>query len=60
MRTRGTEDLNMSRSYPASRLGRGIGALVVLALATSCSTYNAKYPRSPSTAYIEPNSFLRH
>jgi putative cardiolipin synthase len=51
--TRRTEDRIMSRFDPASRLGRGIGALVALALAASCSTYNTKYPRSPSTAFRE-------
>jgi cardiolipin synthase C len=46
----------MSRFDPASRLGRGIGALVALVLATSCATYNTKYPRSPSTAFQEYQS----
>ena len=43
----------MSLFDPASRLGRGAGALLALAVATSCSTYNTKYPRSPSTAFRE-------
>jgi cardiolipin synthase C len=43
----------MSLFDPASWLGRGTGVLVALVLATSCSTYNTKYPRSPSTAFPE-------
>ena len=43
----------MSLFDPASRLGRGAGALLALAVATGCSTYNTKYPRSPSTAFQE-------
>ena len=43
----------MSRFDPASRLGRGTGVLVALVLAAGCSTYNTKYPRSPSTALSE-------
>ena len=40
----------------ASRLGRGIGALLALVIATSCATYNTKYPRTPSTAFREYQS----
>ena len=43
----------MSLFDPASWLGRGAGVLVALVLATSCSTYNTKYPRAPSTAFRE-------
>ena len=43
----------MSLFDPASRLGRGAGVLLALAVATGCSTYNTKYPRSPSTAFQE-------
>ena len=43
----------MSLFDPASRLGRGAGALLALAVATGCAAYNAKYPRSPSTAFQE-------
>ncbi len=38
---------------PASRLGRGAGALLVLAVAAGCAVHYAKYPRSPSTAFQE-------
>src|SRR5512132_3082323 len=37
----------------ASRFARGSGALLALVIATSCATYNTKYPRSPSTAFRE-------
>jgi putative cardiolipin synthase len=37
----------------ASRLGRGAGALLALAVATGCAAQYAKYPRSPSTAFQE-------
>lgn len=43
----------MSLLEPASWLGRGAGALLALTVATGCSTYNTKYPRSPSTAFQE-------
>ena len=43
----------MSLFDPASRLGRGAGALLALAVATGCAAYDAKYPRSPSTAFQE-------
>src|SRR5688572_18214623 len=38
---------------PVSRLGPVAGVLVVLAVAAGCSTYNTKYPRTPSTAFRE-------
>ena len=38
---------------PASRFGRKTGALLALAIATGCATYDANYPRSPSTALPE-------
>jgi len=38
---------------PASWLVRATGALLALAVACGCSTYNTKYPRSPSTAFRE-------
>ena len=43
----------MSLFDPASRLGRGAGALLALAVATGCAAHHAKYPRSPSTAFQE-------
>ena len=43
----------MSLFDPTSRLGRGVGALLALALATGCAVHYAKYPRSPSTAFQE-------
>ncbi len=43
----------MSLFDPASRLGRGAGALLALAVATGCAAHYAKYPRSPSTAFQE-------
>jgi len=43
----------MSLFDPASRLGRGGGVLLVIAVATGCAFYNTKYPRSPSTALPE-------
>src|SRR6185436_14614301 len=43
----------MSLLDPVSRLGCGAGALLALTVATGCSTYNTKYPRSPSTAFQE-------
>jgi putative cardiolipin synthase len=43
----------MSSFDPASRLGRGGGVLLALAVATGCAVYNTKYPRSPSTAFQE-------
>src|SRR5688572_12793773 len=45
------EDRIMSLLDPASRLGRGAGVLLALAVATGCSVYDAQYPRSPSTAF---------
>jgi cardiolipin synthase C len=49
--TQRTENRIMSLFDPAPRLGRGAGVLVALVLATSCSTYNPKYARAPSTAF---------
>ena len=43
----------MSLFDPASRLARGAGALLALAVATGCAAHYAKYPRSPSTAFQE-------
>lgn len=43
----------MSLLDPASRLGRGAGVLLALAVATGCAADYAKYPRSPSTALQE-------
>ena len=43
----------MSLFDPASRLGRGAGAMLALAVATGCAVHYAKYPRSPSTAFQE-------
>ena len=37
----------------ASRLGRGAGALLALAVASGCAAHYAQYPRSPSTAFQE-------
>ena len=46
----------MSLFDPASRLGRGAGVLLALAVATGCAVYYAKYPRSPSTAFQEDHA----
>jgi putative cardiolipin synthase len=43
----------MSLFNPASRLGRGAGAMLALVVATGCAVHYAKYPRSPSTAFQE-------
>jgi cardiolipin synthase C len=43
----------MSLFDPASRLGRGAGVLLALAVASGCAAHYAKYPRSPSTAFQE-------
>ena len=40
----------------ASRLARGTSALLAIAVATSCATYNASHPRSPSAAFREYQS----
>jgi putative cardiolipin synthase len=48
-----TENRIMSLLDPVSRFGRGAGALLALAVATGCSVYNTKYPRSSSTVFRE-------
>jgi hypothetical protein len=59
--TQRTENRIMSLFDPASWLGRGAGALLALAVATGCSTYNPKYlvlrrPRFRSTRHAAGRS----
>jgi putative cardiolipin synthase len=51
--TRRTDGRIMSLFHPASRFALRTGALLALAIATGCATYDPKYPRSPSTAFPE-------
>jgi len=48
-----TEDRVMSLLDRASRLARGAGGLLAIAVATGCATHHASFPRTPSTAFQE-------